>query len=55
MQHVMQGFKKMIGLPCIQGAIDVVQIHIHKPKLQAYATNYYSSNQNHIICNYKLL
>jgi hypothetical protein len=38
----MKGFKKMLGLPCIQVAIDVVQIHIHKPKLQAYATNYYS-------------
>jgi hypothetical protein len=41
MQHVMEGFKKMLGLPCIQGAIDVVQIHIRKPKFQAYATNYY--------------
>jgi hypothetical protein len=42
MQHVIEGFKKMLGLPNIQGTIDVVQIHIHKPKLQAYATNYYT-------------
>jgi hypothetical protein len=36
----MEGFKEMLGLLAIQGAIDVVEIHIKKPKLQAFA-NYY--------------
>jgi uncharacterized 2Fe-2S/4Fe-4S cluster protein (DUF4445 family) len=37
----MEGFRKILGLLAIQGAIDVVQIQIEKPKLQAFVIDYY--------------
>jgi hypothetical protein len=40
--QVMEGFKDLLGLLGIQGAIDVAQIHIRKPRVQAYVEEYYS-------------
>jgi predicted CoA-binding protein len=38
----MEGFKDLSRLLKIQGAIDVVQIHIQKPRVQASIEEYYS-------------
>jgi hypothetical protein len=38
----MEGFKDILGLPRIQGAIDVVQIHIQEPIVQTSVEEYYS-------------
>jgi hypothetical protein len=38
----MEGFKDLSGLPRIQGAIDVAQIHIHKSRIQTSVVEYYS-------------
>jgi hypothetical protein len=38
----MEGFKKLLGLPSIQGAIYVIQIHIQKPKVAINVGDYYS-------------
>jgi hypothetical protein len=40
--QIMQGFKELLGLPCIQGAINAIQIHIHKPMVAIRARDYYS-------------
>jgi hypothetical protein len=37
----MEGFKEMLSLPSIEGAIDVVWIHIQKPKV-LFIGDYYS-------------
>jgi hypothetical protein len=42
--HFMDGFKELLGLLGIQGAIDVAQIHIQESKVQASTTKYYSFN-----------
>jgi hypothetical protein len=38
----MEGFKDILGLLGIQSAIDVAQIHIQEPIVQAFAEQYYS-------------
>jgi hypothetical protein len=38
----MNEFKKLLGLLGIQGAIDVIQIHIQKPKVAICVGDYYS-------------
>jgi hypothetical protein len=38
----MEGFKDLSGLLGIQAAIDVAQIHIQKPRVQASIEKYYS-------------
>jgi hypothetical protein len=40
----MDGFKELLGLLSIQGAIDVAQIHMQESKVQASTTKYYSFN-----------
>jgi hypothetical protein len=42
--HVMDGFKELLSLLSIQGAIDVAQIHMQESKVQAFTTKYYSFN-----------
>jgi len=51
----MEGFKEMLGLLAIQGAIDVVEIHIEKPKLQAFVDCYSYKSKAYIISNCRLL
>jgi hypothetical protein len=38
----MEGFTDLSGFLGIQGAIDVAQIHIQKPRVQASVEEYYS-------------
>jgi hypothetical protein len=40
--NVLEGFKEISGWLETQGAIDVVQTHIQKPKLQCFVVNDYS-------------
>jgi hypothetical protein len=40
----MDGFKELLSLLGIQGAIDVAQIRIQESKVQAFTTKYYSFN-----------
>jgi hypothetical protein len=57
--HVMDGFKELLSLLNIQGAIDVAQIHMQKSKVETFTTKYYSFNskaynvQLHAIIDYK--
>jgi hypothetical protein len=38
----MERFKELLGLPSIQGAIDAIQIQIHKPKVAIFVRDYCS-------------
>jgi hypothetical protein len=41
-KEIMEGFKQLLALPGIQGAINVVEIHIQTLKLLAFTIDYYS-------------